>query len=440
MEPVRDKHLTHVEFLQGWADGLDLERKTVTVEENLLGAGRKITAVGDGRVDGSRQVQEQSQLKQLEKKGKLLDVQYDKLVITVGCYSNTFGTKGVRENAFFMKDIGGARAIRKRILECFEVASLPTTHPELRKQLLHFAIVGGGPTGMEFAAELSDLFSQDLVHLYPSVKDSIRITVYDVAERVLSMFDQQLVDFAMKTYAREGIQIKTRHHVEELRRGLPQDVAERFPDIGDPEGCFTLKTKEDGETGVGLCLWSTGNSMNPFIQGIGKVPSLPNDAILEGDHQEFNPEWHIKKSPTTGALMVDPHLRLQVVAGPNKEMQAMVPSVFALGDNAQLEHAKLPATAQTANQQAVWLGKRLNKIDFDSQPGFTFKSLGIMAYLGSAKALLQRDSGLVKGIRGRTAWLIWRGAYLTKSVSWKNKILIPIYWYYFNSLHSEMSF
>ena len=434
IEPVRDKHLPHVEFLQGWADGLDLGSKTVTVEENLLGAGRKITSVGDGRVEGSRQVREQNQAKQPEKKGKLLDIQYDKLVITVGCYSNTFGTKGVRENAFFMKDIGGARAIRKRILECFEVASLPTTHPELRKQLLHFAIVGGGPTGMEFAAELSDLFSQDLIHLYPTVKDHIKITVYDVAERVLSMFDQQLVDFAMKTYAREGIQIKTRHHVEELRRGLPKAIADKNPEISDSEGCFTLKTKEDGETGVGLCLWSTGNSINPFIQGINKVSSLPKDAILQHKNQEVAPGWQIKKSPKTGALMVDSHLRLQFVAGSGQESQAMVPSIFALGDNAQVEHANLPVTAQTANQQAVWLGKRLNKMDFDEQTGFTFKNLGIMAYLGSAKALLQREAGPAKELRGRTAWLIWRGAYLTKSVSWRNKILIPVYWYVLNSL------
>ena len=428
IEPVRDKRLPHIEFLQGWADDLNLQRKTVKVEENLFGTGRKITAVGDGRVDGSGKAQEQRREKELEKKGDILEVQYDKLVITVGCYSNTFGTKGVKENAFFMKDIGGARAIRKRILECFEIASLPNTHPDLRKQLLHFAIVGGGPTGMEFAAELSDLIRQDLISIYPSVKNDVKITVYDVAERVLSMFDQQLVDFAMRTYAREGIKIKTSHHVEELRRGLPKAVTDKFPGISEAEGCFTLKTKENGETGIGLCLWSTGNMMNPFIQRINKVPSIPEDAILEKQAPDADTDWHIKKNPKTGALLVDSHLRLQLVAEPNQETQAMIPSVFAFGDNARVEHAKLPVTAQTANQEALWLGKRLNKMDFDQQPGFTFKNMGIMTYLGSAEGLLQRDAGPGKEIRGRTAWLIWRGAYLTMSVSWRNKILIPIYW------------
>ncbi|KAI4147092.1 MAG: hypothetical protein LQ340_005697 [Diploschistes diacapsis] len=428
IEPVRHKRLPHIEFLQGWADGLDLWRKTVMVEENVAGTGREMTAVGDGRVDGSGKIQEQRREKQIEKKGEILEVQYDKLVIAVGCYSNTFGTKGVKENAFFLKDVGGARAIRKRILECFEVASLPNTLPEFRKQLLHFAVVGGGPTGMEFAAELSDFISQDLIHFYPDVEDFVKITVYDVAERVLSMFDKQLVDFAMKTYSREGIEIRTSHHVEELRRGLPKAVVDQHPEIGDFQGCFTLKTKEDGETGVGMCLWSTGNMMNPFIQRVDNVSSLPNDAILKSKNRDIEDGWHIKKSPKSGALLVDSHLRLQLTAGPNQESQAILPSVFAFGDNAQLEHASLPVTAQTANQQAIWLGKRLNMNDFDKVSGFTFKNMGIMTYLGSAEGLLQRDAGPGKSIRGRTAWLIWRGAYLTMSVSWRNKILIPIYW------------
>lgn len=52
------------------------------------------------------------------KKGKIFGIGYDKLVVAVGCYSQTFGTKGVKENALFLKDIGDARKIRKRILDC----------------------------------------------------------------------------------------------------------------------------------------------------------------------------------------------------------------------------------------------------------------------------------------------------------------------------------
>lgn len=74
----------------------------------------------------------------------MFEMSYDKLVISVGCYSQTFGTPGVRENALFLKDVADARKIRKRLLACFETAACPTTSEELKKNLLNFAIVGGG--------------------------------------------------------------------------------------------------------------------------------------------------------------------------------------------------------------------------------------------------------------------------------------------------------
>lgn len=78
-----------------------------------------------------------------------------------------------------------------------------------------------------------------------------------------------------------------------------------------------------------------------------------------------------------------------------------------------------------ASQKAEWLAKRLNKHDID-QRSFSWKNMGVMAYIGNWNALLQGGSG--GGISGRAAWVIWRGAYLTKSVSWRNKVLIPTYW------------
>lgn len=52
------------------------------------------------------------------RKGKIFEIEYDKLVVAVGCYSQTFDIKGVKENALFLKDVGDARKIRKRILDC----------------------------------------------------------------------------------------------------------------------------------------------------------------------------------------------------------------------------------------------------------------------------------------------------------------------------------
>jgi len=72
------------------------------------------------------------------------------------------------------------------------------------------------------------------------------------------MFDKGLANYALEHFKRDGIAIKTEHHIEELRRGL-----DGFTNENDG-GCLTLKTKEDGEEGVGMCVWSTGE-LTPIV-------------------------------------------------------------------------------------------------------------------------------------------------------------------------------
>ena len=252
LEPVRDRKLPNVELVQAWADDVDFERRVVRVESSVLTTGDTDVAKTMLVKPSSPQAEMSSEPSFLGK-GKMWDINYDKLVIAVGCYSHTFGTKGVKENAFFLKDVSDARKIRTRVLECFEIAALPTTSPELKKQLLHFAVVGGGPTGMEFSAELRDLVYQDMIRLYPDVKEFVKVTVYDVADKVLSMFDRSLSEYAADVFRRQNIDIRTGHHVEELRLGLPSREDGSTVPIEDTAGCYTIKTKEDGEVGVGLC-------------------------------------------------------------------------------------------------------------------------------------------------------------------------------------------
>lgn len=87
----------------------------------------------------------------------------------------------MKEIAYFMKDVGDAKRIRKRVLEWFEITILRTTRDKLREQLLKFAFVGGGPTGMEFPAELSDLVHEDLAKLCPVLVSKVKIIVFEVA-------------------------------------------------------------------------------------------------------------------------------------------------------------------------------------------------------------------------------------------------------------------
>ena len=148
------------QFFQGWADGVDLDKQTLCIEEAVDDPMQGVALAGDRGV---------GDVKGKVEKGKMFDMSWDKLVVAVGCYSQTFDTKGVREHAYFLKDVGDARKIRNRLLSCFEMASLPTTSEEMKRMLLNFAVVGGGPTGIEWSAELCDMIEEDMKHLYPDL-------------------------------------------------------------------------------------------------------------------------------------------------------------------------------------------------------------------------------------------------------------------------------
>ncbi|KJZ74081.1 hypothetical protein HIM_06530 [Hirsutella minnesotensis 3608] len=395
IEPVRRLGLT--EFHQAWATDVDFERKVVKVEANTHG---DVGAVVNPRVH----------------KGAEFEVPYDKLVLSMGCYSQTFGIEGVKEHACFLRDIGDARTIRLRVLEAFERAELPTMSDDERRKLLHFAVVGGGPTGIEFAAELHDLIHEDLSKLYPSLMQHVAITVYDIAPKVLPMFDQNLASYATDMFRRQGIKVKTEHHLERIRRE------------GDT---LMLKIREEPrETGAGLVVWSTGLMQNPLTSKL-----LERNVNLEPGRQ-----GHIARDPRTGAVVTDEHMRVQMqIQQPDaassgqstddsvKRTTTTLPDVYAVGDCTAVQGQRYPATAQVASQQAAYLARQLNKgrADDATSPPFKFRNLGTMAYLGSWRAIHQSSADELKG---GAAWILWRTAYLTRSMSIRNKIMIPVYW------------
>lgn len=426
LEPVRSKRST-AQFFQGWADSVDFKNKRISIEETVEHPGQALAPVRDRHEKQEGNEREVEREKE-RKKGELFDLDYDKLVIAVGCYSQTFGIPGVRDNALFLKDVGDARKIRNRLLACFETAALPTTSDEMRKCLLNFAIIGGGPTGIEFSAELHDFISQDLSKIYPELTKFVKISVYDVAPKVLSMFDEKLGKYAMRLLSREGVRILTEHHVQELKPGCP-NLLQNDQSVQSEGLVRTLVTKEQGEIGVGMVVWSTGLQMNPFVEkGLGKTDfQLPPLSIEQRGSAPRDSTWMVKKEPRMGAVTTND--KLQVIFEPHNGSHSDNPTIlkdiYALGDCALVEGTRFPATAQVAAQKAEWLGKRLNKGDIEHQ-SFRWKNMGTMAYLGNYNAIMQSGGG--GDISGRVAWLIWRGAYLTKTVSLRNKVLIPIMW------------
>eukprot|EP00919_Chromeraceae_sp_WS-2016_P041425 GHVR01098698.1.p1 GENE.GHVR01098698.1~~GHVR01098698.1.p1 ORF type:complete len:294 (-),score=31.92 GHVR01098698.1:238-1119(-) len=231
--------------------------------------------------------------------GTPFKLRYDKLVIAVGAYSQTFNVPGVKEHAHFLKDVRDARAIRTRILECFEQANQPFLSDVDRRNLLNFCIVGGGPTGVEFAAELHDLLHAEVERHYPSLARMAKITLYDVAPNILGSFDKSLGSYAENKFRRDGISIKTRHHVERVEKDR-------------------MFVKEQGEVPFGLLVWSTGLAPNPLIQSIDSL----------------------EKHEKTQGLFTDEQLNVLTNDGKPD------PDVWAIGDSAIIKSAMLPATAQ----------------------------------------------------------------------------------------------
>ncbi|GAA6063471.1 hypothetical protein JCM10212_006333 [Sporobolomyces blumeae] len=375
IEPVRAYN--NITYYQAWCDQIDLQRQRLTC----------MSAVGKPRSAGETDGSATEEGHNLPGNDKAFELGWDKLVIAVGAYSQTFNTPGVKEHAFFLKEAKDARKIRSRILECFELAAQPTLTDVERENLLHFAIVGGGPTGVEFAGELHDFITSDLQRAFPRLSQLARITIYDVAPKILGSFEQSLSRYAEDKFRREGITVKGSHHIDEVH----QDH---------------LVIKEEGKVPYGMLVWSTGLAPNPLIEAI----------------------TDLEKDEKTHSLRVTDKLNPTDSTGRTRD------NIFVLGDASMLE-AKLPATAQVASQEALWLAKHLNKQakgrDEGLEEGFKFNNRGAMAYLGGWKAVVDRsqaDHGPKGELSGRASWILWRSAYFAQAMSVRNKMLIAFYW------------
>lgn len=300
------------------------------------------------------------------------EVDYDKLVIGVGARNNTFGIPGVEENAFFLKELKDARAIRANLLQQFEHSTMPTMTETERKRTLSCVIVGGGPTGVEFAAELCDFLWKDLPRAFPDVDASqVQVTLLEAGPKILSAFNDRLITNALTTLKKRGAKVRTESRVKEVQKEyIELDGGERIP--------------------YGTLVWSTG---------VG-----PHDVIANSPFEKYR-----------ARLVTDDYLRV-------KGMD----NIWAFGDCASPEGNLLTATAQVAQQQGKYLSKSFNLMAQGKDiPKFKFNFLGMMANLGGHKSILQSQRIELTGL---ASWLAWRAAYFTRLGSIANKVQVPFDW------------
>jgi NADH:ubiquinone reductase (non-electrogenic) len=319
---------------------------------------------------------------------------YDMLVLACGSRPLTFGLPGVEENAFFLKEINHARAIRQRILDNFELATQPGVSEEEKRQLLHFVVVGGGPTGIEFCAELYDFVQQDLVYMYPKSTKYLGVSLVDSGQ-ILTGFDAALRSFAMrKIESRPSMRLIKKNCIEVKSDAVIVEGNEKIP--------------------CGLVVWTAGVGPNDLTKSL-----------------------HFQKSKR-GNIMTNEYCQVLGVQEIEKDAPFGLPlhsNVFSIGDCAEIQGYPLPATAQKAQSQAEYLTSILRGKKTSSKqpvPPYKFVSKGMMAYLGSYEGLLEvkspREDIQPTAISGWKAWFIWRSAYLTKLGSWRLRLQVPLDW------------
>ena len=309
-------------------------------------------------------------------------IKYNYLVLAPGCIPNTFNTPGVQEHALFMKNVSDAMAVRKLLFDLLEKASLPSCSPERKKELLHIAIVGGGPTGVEMTAELDDLAHYELLDLYPEVAPYIQISIYDVAPNILGAYDQKLYQYANDQLVRRNIAVETNSHIERVDRDA-------------------FYTREKGKVPFGMLVWATGNKAVPLVESL-EVRKTERGLVR---------------------ILNDSHLRVFK----SSKTDEIYDNVFALGDAADIDGASLPTTAEVAVQKAKYLVENFNHRFAAPSAPFAYKQKQLVSYIGSHDGVIA-GKGEREGWTGRSAWLAWRSGSLLWTRSWRNRIVIVLTW------------
>lgn len=335
-------------------------------------------------------------------------LKYDYLVVGVGAQPTTFGIPGVFENASFLKEIPDAQEIRVKVMNNIEKAStLPVSDPE-RKRLLNFVVVGGGPTGVEFAAELQDYIDEDLSKWMPSLSKELNVTLVEALPNILNMFDKSLIQYAEDLFKETKINLRTNTMVKNV---TPTTITAKCGD-------------EIEDIPYGVLVWATGNAPREVSKNLM--------AKMESQNSR------------RGLLIND---KLQLLGAED--------SIWAIGDCTF--YPGLFPTAQVAHQEGEYLAtvlkkqykidqlnwhmvqnsnaaentklqSKVDKLTAQVKP-FKYNHQGALAYIGSEKAIADLAVGeSMYQLAGSFTFLFWKSAYLNMCMSFRNRVLVALDW------------
>ncbi|KAK3680100.1 NADH:ubiquinone oxidoreductase [Recurvomyces mirabilis] len=400
MEPIRN-FLRHkkaaVKYYEADCTKIDYENKMIYIND-------------DSEIKGSTSATE---------------VPFDMLVVGVGAENATFGIPGVRENGCFLKEVGDAQKIRKRIMDCVETATFKDQSPEEVKRLLHMVVVGGGPTGVEFAGELQDFFENDLRKWVPEIADNFHVTLVEALPNVLPSFSKNLIDYTEQTFKEETIEIRTKTMVK--------NVTEKYIEAQytDAQGQKQLE-----QIPYGLLVWATGNALRPVVKDLMSQIPAQKDSRRGLAVNEYLVVKGTENIWAVGDCAIANYAPTAQVAAQEGAFLARLFNQMAKTEEIETELASLSiAQEKAANKETrddafakiKDLQKRLRRVK--SMGPFEYSHQGSLAYIGSEKAVADISwltGNLATG--GQLTYFFWRSAYLSMCFSTRNRILVIMDW------------
>ncbi len=304
-------------------------------------------------------------------------IQYDYLVVATGTSNNYFGMQQLEQQSLGLKTIHDALNIRHRMLQNLEQAAISCDQQE-RDALTTFAIVGGGPAGVEMAGALDEFCNYILPKDYPEYSAaSMKIYLVEASGQVLPMMS-------------EKASIKTFKFLQSLRvKVLLNEVVTGYNGL-------SVTTRSKRVIATRNMIWTAG------VKG-----QYPLGLTTENNTSRGN------------RLMVDSSMEI-----------IDLKDVFAIGDVAAMITKERPhghpQVAQPAIQQGSYLAQTLvNRVNKRPNTPFVYHDKGALATVGKRKAVA--DIGRLK-FGGYIAWLLWSLVHIMSISGFRNRILVSISW------------
>ena len=312
-------------------------------------------------------------------------ITYDYLVIALGAQATFFGVEGAAEHAFPLYTLADAVRLRSHVLEMWEDADRDPALVDAG--VLNVAVVGGGPTGVESAGALAELYRREFAKDYPGVpQDTARIVLLEAGDDLLGMFRADIRRYARKALTDRGVEVRTGEVVAKV----------------GPDG-VTLRSGEVIPTRT--LVWGAGLVANPLVKTLGVH-------LQRGD-----------RLPTEPDLSLAGH-----------------PEVFAVGDVAWTtvdgSDRALPQLGSVALQAGEHVAHGIaRRVEGKPTEPFHYHDKGTMATIGRGAAVAQTQGGHT--LKGRTAWLAWGAVHLALLSTGEDRAKAAVDWTWAGFTHER---